>query len=103
MYLLKVGWFPIERHIMVKGAASPDDASLRKYWHERNLAKAKNLKSQKQKIAQRQNGICPICNESLLNGEEIHIHHRKPKEESGESDLSNLQLVHLYCHQQIHK
>jgi len=103
MYILKFSWFPIERHTLVFGAASPDDASLREYWHERNLAKSKNLKSQKQKIAKRQNGRCLICNESLLNGEEIHIHHRKPKEESGESDLSNLQLVHLYCHQQIHK
>lgn len=102
MYLLKFGWFPIERHILVKQDASFDDASLLEYWNKRNLAKAKNLKSQKKIIAQKQSGKCPICGEELLNGEEIHMHHRKPKSEGDELRLSNLQLVHLYCHQQIH-
>jgi RNA-directed DNA polymerase len=41
-YLLKFGWFPIERHILVKGTASPDDPSLKEYWMKRQEAKAKD-------------------------------------------------------------
>src|SRR5205085_11820654 len=34
-YLLKFAWFPIRRHIMVKGKASPDDSDLKEYWADR--------------------------------------------------------------------
>ena len=39
-YLLKFSWFPIERHILVKGRASPDDPRLTDYWAKRRAAKA---------------------------------------------------------------
>ena len=41
-HLLKFSWFNIERHILVKGKSSPDDPSLKEYWKQRNLAKAKD-------------------------------------------------------------
>ncbi|MGM3309604.1 HNH endonuclease [Anabaena sp. WFMT] len=53
-------------------------------------------------IAQRQQYVCPVCGESLLNDEELHLHHKKPKSQGGGDNYGNLQLVHLYCHQQIH-
>jgi hypothetical protein len=31
-YLLKLSWFPIERHTLVKGTSSPDDPRLKDYW-----------------------------------------------------------------------
>jgi RNA-directed DNA polymerase len=34
-YLLKFGWFKIERHRLVKGTSSPDDPELRDYWESR--------------------------------------------------------------------
>ncbi|MEH2365592.1 HNH endonuclease [Nostoc sp.] len=40
--------------------------------------------------------------ESLLNDKELHLHHKKPKSQGGGDNYGNLQLVHLYCHQQIH-
>ncbi|MEL6165918.1 MAG: HNH endonuclease signature motif containing protein, partial [Cyanobacteria bacterium J06628_3] len=46
--------------------------------------------------------VCPVCGESLLNDEELHLHHKKPKSQGGRDNYGNLQLVHLYCHQQIH-
>ena len=55
-YLLKFSWFPIERHTLVKGRASPDDPALKEYWKERQAAKAKDLTPRKQKLAQRQQG-----------------------------------------------
>jgi RNA-directed DNA polymerase len=38
-YLLKLSWTPIRRHVLVKGAASPDDPALRGYWIERERRK----------------------------------------------------------------
>ena len=49
-----------------------------------------------------QDGVCLVCGESLFNDEELQVHHRKPIKEGGDDSYSNLQLVHLYCHQQIH-
>lgn len=101
-HLLKYRWFPIERHILVKGNASPDDPTLRAYWERRNAAKIKNLAPTKQKMARKQQGLCPICKNTLFNDEELHVHHKKPKAKGGKDTYGNLQLVHLFCHQQIH-
>jgi RNA-directed DNA polymerase len=102
LYLLKFSWFPIERHVLVKGRASPDDPDLRYYWQRRNMTKAKDLMPSRRRMFRKQAGICPVCGESLLNGEELEVHHKIPISEGGTDSYSNLQLLHLYCHQQIH-
>ena len=101
-HLLKYRWFPIERHILVKGTASPDDPALKDYWQKRNMAKAKDLPPSRQKIARKQDGICPVCKDTLFNDEELHVHHKKPKAKGGKDNYGNLVLVHYFCHQQIH-
>jgi len=53
-YLMKFRWMKIERHVLVKGNASPDDPSLREYWIKRAEAKAKDLTPREQKIAKNQ-------------------------------------------------
>src|SRR5437667_10535076 len=58
-HLLKFSWFPIERHVLGKGRASPDDPSLKDYWTKRQAAPAKDLTFSKQKMAKRQRGRCP--------------------------------------------
>lgn len=100
-YLLKFRWFPIERHVLVKGRASPDDPCLKDYWMKRQAAKAKDLSFSKQKLAKRQKGRCPECGESLFNDEELHVHHLLARSNGGKSIYSNLVLVHVFCHQQI--
>jgi RNA-directed DNA polymerase len=100
--LLKFSWSPIERHVLVKGRASPDDPDLREYWQERKMAKAKDFMSSRRRMARKQGGTCPVCGEPLSNGEELEVHHKKPISEGGTDNYSNLQLLHLYCHQQIH-
>src|SRR6266480_1157417 len=101
-HLLKFSWFPIERHVMVKGTASPDDPQLSDYWMKRQATKARDLTFSKQKLASRQKGRCPECFESLFNDEELQVHHRLARSLGGQSTYSNLALVHLLCHQQIH-
>jgi RNA-directed DNA polymerase len=102
-YLLKYRWFPIQRHTLVKGYASPDDPNLRDYWRQRAQAKAKTeLLPSRQKIAQKQGYVCPVCGETLLNEEVLQLHHKQPKAQGGDDSYGNLQLLHLYCHQQVH-
>ena len=103
-YLPKLSWTPIERHVMVRHDASPDDPDLRAYWKRREARKADLLLTQRQReLAKRQRGQCPRCHDSLHNDEELHVHHIIPKSQGGEDAISNLALVHLYCHQQAHK
>jgi RNA-directed DNA polymerase len=101
-YLLKFNWFKIERHVIVKGTASMDDPQLQQYWRNRQQRQLKNLPSFRQQIAQRQDGGCPVCGQSLFNGEELQLHHRKPKAQGGTDQIENLLLLHLFCHQQVH-
>ncbi len=96
-YLLKFGWTKIRRHVMVKGTSSPDDQNLRGYWAKRLAVKSNDLTSRKQRMARVQNHVCPLCGESLHNGEEIHEHHVHGRRNSNE-----VILVHLYCHQKVH-
>jgi RNA-directed DNA polymerase len=101
-HLLKFSWFKIERHILVKGTSSPDDPKLGQYWEKKEKEQLSNLVPSYQKIAKRQDYKCPMCNESLFNGETLHCHHLVPRHQGGRDIYSNLQLMHFYCHQQIH-
>ena len=102
-YLLKFGWFLIERHQLVKGLASPDDARLAAYWAHRRKVHASSLASQARRIARRQGYACAHCREDLFNGEELQLDHIVPRAEGENNRGENLRLVHLYCHQQIHR
>jgi RNA-directed DNA polymerase len=103
-YLLKLSWTPIKRHVLVKGSASPDDPALRSYWTERERRKLEEglLPPRLMGLARAQRGRCSHCGRSLFNGEALHRHHLLPKSEGGTEEYSNLRLLHLYCHQQIH-
>ena len=111
-YLLMFQWTTIERHVMVKGTNSPDDANLRDYWNGRRRAKAKAAPGLKWRtLILRQNGLCPHCGESIMDDltegtvtmmEETQQHHKVPRNVGGSNAWNNLVIVHLYCHQQIH-
>jgi RNA-directed DNA polymerase len=103
--LYHIGNTPIERHIKVKGEASPDDPSLTEYWEKRHQKAGKSYwekNSRNYKIAQNQNWKCPICGQPLFNGEEIETHHIVPVTESGRDDTGNLQHLHRTCHKLVH-
>lgn len=101
-HLLKFSWFKIKRHQLVIGRSSPDDPALKEYWKEREKKQSSHHSKSVQKIAEQQDHSCPVCGQSLYNGEEIHKHHHIPKSKGGKDTYSNWSLVHLYCHQQIH-
>ena len=102
-HLLRMTWLPIRRHILVKHDASPDNPELRSYWKEREKTKAKLMPTARERtLAMRQDGLCPTCQTSLFNGETLHVHHVIPENDGGTDDLSNLKLLHIYCHHQEH-
>lgn len=101
-HIIKYSHFKIERHVMVTGISSPDDPTLKEYWENRTREKARELTPSRQKVAKRQDFKCRTCGQTLFNDEELHLHHKKPKSVGGKDTYSNLELVHLYCHQQIH-
>jgi len=103
-YLPKMHWTPIVRHIMVKGAFSPDDPALSEYWANRtrkqDTAQAAFPPSEKRTLLRMRGNVCPLCGKRILNGEEIHVHHLKGH--AGGEGLENKIVMHLYCHQQVH-
>jgi RNA-directed DNA polymerase len=100
--LLKFAWFKIVRHVLVRGTASPDDPELRGYWWDRRKVNIHHLSASDVRLAEAQDWCCPVCGMHLMNGEELHRHHKQPRSRGGSDAGSNRELVHLYCHQQRH-
>ena len=105
-YMLKFRWTKIERHSLVSKRASPDDPSLKEYWKKRNKksqkSEATKWNAKQEQVAHKQEYRCPVCNQTLFNNEELHLHHIVPKCEGGKDTLNNLVWVHLFCHHKLH-
>jgi RNA-directed DNA polymerase len=103
--ITRLAEIPIQRHVKVKGTASPDDPSLRDYWYHRHAQLGKTYwekGSKYYRVAQSQQWQCPICNAPLFNGEPLHTHHRTPFKQGGTNLEENLIHLHKACHQQVH-
>ena len=69
-YLVKFSWTAIQRHVPVKGAASPDDPALAEYWaHRRNKVKPP-LDKYTLRLLTTQDGLCPLCGDHLLTADQ---------------------------------
>ncbi|WP_293165947.1 reverse transcriptase domain-containing protein [Okeania sp. SIO2C9] len=103
-YINKFSWFKIERHRLIPGLHCPDDPNpeVQQWFREKGARQSRDKNESWQKIAKNQKYVCPVCNESLFNGELTHVHHKIPKSMGGRDTYSNLVHVHLMCHQQIH-
>jgi len=103
--LVRLAEISIERHIKVKGMASPDDPSMTDYWSHRQTRSGKTYWDKASKyyqVAKNQNWRCPVCQESLFNGEELHTHHIVEIKHRGTHRVENLQHLHQACHHQVH-
>jgi RNA-directed DNA polymerase len=101
-FLWKYSWFPIERHVLVRGRSSKDDPHLANYWAARERAKATSLKPSDRTIAQAQECLCDVCGESLLNGEDLNRTRTQRKRQGTDEDIADPVLRHLSC-EQIHR
>jgi len=110
--MLKFYWFfKKNQEIWVQIASDkvPDDQSLatKAYFKDRTRTlfdrKLIDLTtSMNRNLAKRQGFGCPLCGDSLFNGEELHRHHKIPRSQGGKDTIGNLCLVHRTCHHSIH-
>jgi RNA-directed DNA polymerase len=67
-YLLRHAWTSIQRHVMVKGRASPDDPDLAGYWENRRRKKTGlALDEGTAALLTRQGNKCPHCGDPLID------------------------------------
>ena len=100
-----VAWTEIKRHILVTHDSSPFDRNLEDYYTRRDIKEfEKNNVMSRQKLAKKQNYVCPMCKQSVVDFKEgLEIHHIIPKYHGGDDKYNNLQLVHISCHVDYHK
>jgi RNA-directed DNA polymerase len=119
-YLVKFSWTGIERHVPVKGAASPDDPALASYWAGRRAKVKPPLDRYTLRLLTRQAGLCPLCGDRLLSAEQppqspgqwelwwLHVtrravaasyptHHGRPGPPHGDQ----IRLVHSSCQRRL--
>ena len=101
----KMAWTKIRRYVLIKHNSSPYDKNLEGYYKQRDIKEFdRNNVSHKQKLAKKQNYVCPICKRSITDFKEgLEIHHIIPKHYGGCDEYKNLQLVHISCHVEYHK
>jgi len=99
-HVLRWHAIPIQRHIKVKGKASPFDGNLL-YWAKR-LKDHPLTKTTLGKLLQKQQGKCRWCELYFREEDHIEIDHITPKSEGGGEELSNKCALHRHCHDQRH-
>ncbi len=77
----------IQRHVKVKGTASPYDGNLL-YWSKR-LSNHYMFSGLLGKLLQKQQGKCRWCDLLFQDGDIVEIDHITPKSEGGGEELSN--------------
>ena len=101
--IFRISYVKIKRH-NINTAGNPFDPANYASYKARTKYLTNNIittSKTKTKLITSQKGICPVCSTSLLNNEELHMHHIKPKRLSGSHKVSNLLLLHKDCHKQV--
>ena len=91
----------IQRHVKVKGNASPYDGNLL-YWAERLQQSHPLTMNRLGTLLHKQQGKCRWCELLFQEGDLIEIDHITPRSEGGTDELSNLFALHRHCHDQRH-
>jgi len=86
----------IQRHIKVRGNASPYDGNL-VYWSQR-LKKHPLMGSTRAKLLQIQKGMCPRCGLYFRDEDVLEIDHIIPTALGGKDTLANKWVYHRHCH-----
>jgi RNA-directed DNA polymerase len=95
---------PIKRHIKIKSECNPYDPNWGQYLLKRNYFKSVDEMKRKglYRIWKSQRMICPVCKQQITLETGWDVHHILKKSKGGDDSQSNLMLLHLNCHKQIH-
>jgi len=89
---------PIVRHVKVRGDKSPYDGDW-VYWGER-LGRDPTKPKRVAWLLKQQASRCVYCGLPFGAADEVEVHHRDGNR--GNNRYTNLALLHLHCHDQIH-
>lgn len=95
----------IRRHIKIRSEANAFDTQWETYFEKRMVLKMKDtLKGRKKllKLWMDQGGKCPACKLPITEETEWDRHHLFPRSKGGKDIISNLVLLHPYCHDEVH-
>jgi RNA-directed DNA polymerase len=90
----------IQRHVKVRGTASPYDGNLL-YWSKR-LRTHFMFNGTLGKLLLKQRGKCRWCDLLFQDGDRVEIDHLLPRSLGGGEELSNKFALHRHCHDQRH-
>src|SRR5262249_46861531 len=86
-------------YIKVRETASPYDGNL-VYWSKR-LRAHWAADTPMARLLQRQCGRCATCGLSFREEDHLEVHHLIRPADGGINRISNLQAVHVHCHDQL--
>ncbi len=102
IHLTAANRISIQRHCLIKGAANPYDPQWEAYFEQRLGTKWKQHWLKRRKLVSlwwEQNGKCPVCHQQITKESEWSLYHILPRVYGGTDTLSNLLLLHPYCHE----
>ena len=89
----------IKRHVKVKDTRTPYDGDW-VYWSTR-MGKSPGIPPRRAKLLKIQNGKCKQCQLWFNHNDKMEIHHIDKNHKNHR--IENLGLLHLHCHDTIHK
>jgi RNA-directed DNA polymerase len=103
--LMKAVDVRITRHVLIRHAANPYDPAWEEYYEGRLQAQMRATlfgRESLQTLYAAQSGRCARCQEPFTDPSQWHVHHRHWQVYGGGNELSNLELLHVNCHRQVH-
>ncbi len=91
-----------QRWTKVKQNRSPFDGD-EIYWSTRLGDKYRTKDPQKARLLKGQQGKCHHCKRAFKPGDKLEKHHLLPNNQGGNNQDNNLVLLHLHCHDKIHR
>ncbi len=91
-----------QRWIKVKENRSIFDGD-ETYWSTRLGDKYQTKDPQKARLLRVQKGKCHHCQQSFKPGDSLEKHHLIPNNQGGNNSDQNLVLLHLHCHDKVHR
>jgi RNA-directed DNA polymerase len=96
LVILNISEIKPSKHPLLKLDKNPYLLEDRCYFDHR-LIKKGSAKF-RETIFKKYNHLCPICQESLHNGEKVELHHIISVKDGGKYTLANIQPLHQLCH-----
>lgn len=95
----------IDKYVKIRATANcylPEDEQYFERLKMQRLKKSLAGNMKLWKIVERQNFQCAVCQQTFNSEDEWDIHHIIRRVDGGSDDSSNLMMLHVNCHRQIH-